>query len=226
MCVCVCVCVFADTRRCNCFGCVWVGVAFVVDHGRLLLPFEEAMTRKVNGEYYNLGAHMLWIGDRTRHIDGAHVEYFGGIRNPIGLKCGPTLDADDLSELVLRLNPDKVPGRITLITRYGAGKVADLLPGHIEAVQRTGVPVVWSCDPMHGNTYMSEETGLKTRHFDEIYKEIGASFDIHGEQGGLMGGVHLELTGDNVTECLGGSQELAECELSKVRTEARCHYCC
>lgn len=166
-------------------------------------------------DYYDTSAHFLWIGDRTRQLDHAHVEFFRGIANPIGVKVGPTTPVDDLLALLRALNPQCEPGKITLITRYGAGKVADLLPKHIRAVEDSEYRrcVVWQCDPMHGNT-LSTEAGIKTRRFNDIYKELQESLRIHKEQGSYLGGMHLELTGDAVTECLGGSEGLAEDDLS------------
>jgi len=183
-------------------------------HEGLLLPYEESQTEPVDDAWYNLGAHLLWIGDRTRQIDGAHVEYCRGIQNPIAIKCGPTLDPDDLVELLQALDPGEVPGRVTLITRYGADRVADLLPRHIEAVRKTGRVVVWSCDPMHGNT-VKTSAGIKTRAFERILGELEQAFDLHEELGSHLGGVHFELTGDDVTECTGGPQELSEGDLHR-----------
>ncbi|KJZ77547.1 Phospho-2-dehydro-3-deoxyheptonate aldolase [Hirsutella minnesotensis 3608] len=166
-------------------------------------------------EYYDTSAHFVWIGDRTRQLDHAHVEFFRGIANPIGIKVGPTTPTDDLLTLLRTLNPDREPGKITLITRYGAGRVAELLPKHIRAVEDSEYRrcVVWQCDPMHGNT-LSTPTGIKTRRFNDIYRELQEALRIHKEQGSNLGGVHLELTGDAVTECLGGSEGLAEDDLS------------
>ncbi|KAJ4862412.1 3-deoxy-7-phosphoheptulonate synthase [Trichoderma afarasin] len=166
-------------------------------------------------EYYDTSAHFVWIGDRTRQLDHAHVEFFRGIANPIGIKVGPTTPTEDLLALLRTLNPSREPGKITLITRYGAGKVADLLPTHIRAVEDSEYRscVVWQCDPMHGNT-LSTPTGIKTRRFNDIYSELEQSLRIHKEQGSYLGGVHLELTGDAVTECLGGSEGLDEDDLS------------
>ncbi|KAK3180163.1 Aromatic/aminoadipate aminotransferase 1 [Lecanicillium sp. MT-2017a] len=165
--------------------------------------------------YYDTSAHFLWIGDRTRQLDHAHVEFFRGVANPIGIKVGPTTPTDDLLALLRALNPQCEPGKITLITRYGAGKVADLLPKHIRAVEDSEYRrcVVWQCDPMHGNT-LSTGAGIKTRRFNDIYRELQESLRIHKEQGSYLGGVHLELTGDAVTECLGGSEGLDEDDLS------------
>lgn len=166
-------------------------------------------------EYYNTSAHFLWIGDRTRQIDGAHVEFFRGIANPIGIKVGPTTPAADLLALLRTLNPTAEPGKITLITRYGASHVRDLLPEHIRTVESSEYRrcVVWQCDPMHGNT-ISTPTGVKTRQFRDIFTELRETLDIHRQEGSYLGGVHLELTGDAVTECLGGGQDLDEDALS------------
>ncbi len=183
-------------------------------HEGLLLPYEEAQTEPVDADWYNLGAHFLWIGDRTRALDGAHVEYFRGLRNPIGIKCGPSLPPDELEALVEALDPHREPGRITLITRYGVGRAAQMLPQHIAAVQRTGRAVVWACDPMHGNT-VKTSVGVKTRAFDAILGELEQVFEVHEAHGSHLGGVHFELTGDDVTECIGGPQELQEGDLHR-----------
>jgi 3-deoxy-7-phosphoheptulonate synthase len=190
-------------------------VEFFTSHEGLILDYEEALTAKYNvrDRDYNMGAHFLWIGDRTRDIDGAHVEYFRGIANPVGVKVGPSMKADELIQLVQVLNPNKEPGKITLITRYGAAKVQEILPGHIRAVKESGIPVLWVCDPCHGNTE-STESGLKTRRVEKIIAEIIETFRVHSENGSRLGGVHLELTGDDVTECIGGSPDLLEHALS------------
>ncbi len=179
-------------------------VDFYTSHEGLLLPLEEAMTHYVpeRDAYYNLGAHTLWIGDRTRQIDGAHIEYFRGIANPIGLKVGPSSDVRDIKAIVERLNPCKESGKVTLITRYGQGKAQKHLPELIQAFR--GIPVVWSIDPMHGNAAKTDK-GVKTRNFDDILSEVKESFSIHKAQGSTLGGIHFELTGDDVTECIGGS---------------------
>ncbi|KAI2638473.1 phospho-2-dehydro-3-deoxyheptonate aldolase-like protein [Xylaria nigripes] len=199
-------------------------------HEGLLLEYEESLTRLMNvpsapnqaqpndgprQKYYDTSAHFLWIGDRTRQIDGAHVEFFRGIANPIGIKVGPTTPTSDLLELLRTLNPTREPGKITLITRYGASKVHDLLPSHIRAVEGSEYKqtVIWQCDPMHGNT-RSTNTGIKTRRFDDVFSELRETLQIHKEEGSYLGGVHLELTGDAVTECLGGSEGLNEDDLS------------
>ena len=184
-------------------------------HEALLLGFEEAMTRidSTTGDWYDTSAHMVWIGDRTRQLDGAHVEFCRGIKNPIGMKCGPTLEPDDLIRLIDRLNPDNEPGRLTLIARFGADKVGGGLPRIVRAVQREGRAVVWSCDPMHGNT-LKTGTGFKTRPFDRILSEVRAFMEILPTEGAYPGGVHVEMTGQNVTECLGGATEITEDALS------------
>mmetsp|Transcript_265 Transcript_265/g.659 ORF Transcript_265/g.659 Transcript_265/m.659 type:complete len:460 (+) Transcript_265:812-2191(+) len=182
-------------------------------HEGLVLDFEEAMTREVEGKFYNLGAHMIWIGDRTRQLDGAHIEYFRGVSNPIGCKCGPTTDPVELVKLVSTLNPDNVAGKIVLISRFGAGKVDDKLREIIHAVQAAKLNVVWQCDPMHGNTYTTAE-GVKTRAFDDVLAELLATFKAHDECGTWLGGVHLEMTGEkHVTECVGGSCGLKDTDL-------------
>ncbi|KAL2165376.1 hypothetical protein VTH06DRAFT_674 [Thermothelomyces fergusii] len=200
-------------------------VDLFTSHEGLLLEYEQPLTRLLDDPtappsaprkaYYNTSAHFLWIGDRTRQLDHAHVEYFRGIANPLGVKVGPTTPASDLLALLRTLNPAREPGKITLITRYGAGRVASLLPGHIRAVEDSEYAgtVVWQCDPMHGNT-QSVGGGIKTRRFSDIFSELQQTLRIHKEQGSYLGGVHLELTGDAVTECLGGSEGLDEDDLS------------
>ncbi len=191
-------------------------IAFYTSHEALLLPFEEALTRKdaTDGAPYNLGAHYLWLGHRTRETDGAHVEYLRGIHNPIGIKAGPGLEISELRRLLRILDPDRLPGRITLITRFGAGKVADCLPPLIRAVGKSGHPVLWCCDPMHGNTENTRE-GRKTRRLTNIFAELEQTFAVHAAEGSCLGGVHFELTGEAVTECLGGSAGLDSSHLSK-----------
>ncbi|MDX2288716.1 MAG: 3-deoxy-7-phosphoheptulonate synthase class II [Hyphomicrobiaceae bacterium] len=187
---------------------------FFTSHEALLLGYEEALTRidSTSGEWYATSGHMLWIGDRTRQPDHAHVEYMRGIKNPIGLKCGPTIDADGLLRLVDILNPEDEPGRLTLICRFGFDQVDKHLPGLIRAIEREGRTVVWACDPMHGNT-ISASTGYKTRPFDRILKEVAAFFDVHKAEGTFPGGLHVEMTGDNVTECTGGTAAISEVNL-------------
>jgi len=180
-------------------------------HEAMQLDLEEALTRKAGDKFYNLSAHLVWIGDRTRQIDGAHVEYFRGISNPIGVKVGPSMKADELTELVKILNPDKEEGRLMLITRYGAGKVEEMLPTHIEAVKASGVPVVWQCDAVHGNGIVAKSNKYKTRDFKDIIAEITQCMAVHKKCGSVLGGIHLELTGqETVTECLGGSCNITE----------------
>jgi len=183
-------------------------------HEALLLGYEQAFTRvdSLTNEYYSTSGHMVWIGDRTRQPDHAHVEWARGVRNPIGLKCGPTLTPDGLLELIDILNPANEPGRLTLICRFGADSVIDHLPGLIRAVEREGRSVVWSCDPMHGNTV--SVAGYKTRPFDRILKEVQSFFAIHRAEGTHAGGIHVEMTGKNVTECTGGARAVTADTLS------------
>ncbi|HEX9009607.1 MAG TPA: 3-deoxy-7-phosphoheptulonate synthase class II [Holophagaceae bacterium] len=192
-------------------------IDFFTSHEALLLPFEEALTRWVGeaGAYYNLGAHTLWVGERTRQLDGAHIEYLRGLRNPLGVKVGPSATPAHLAALLERLDPDREPGRITLITRFGAGRIREALPPLLAAVQATGRSVLWSCDPMHGNGVESAR-GLKTRDFDAILAELRQAFELHRAAGSHLGGVHFELTGEAVTECTGGTQRLSEVDLAKA----------
>ena len=189
-------------------------VDFFTSHEALLLGYEEALTRidSTSGDWYDTSAHMLWIGDRTRTRGEAHVEFLHGVANPIGLKCGPSLKPDDLLRLIDDLNPGNEPGRLTLIGRFGAGRVEACLPPLIRAVGREGRAVVWACDPMHGNTIKSA-TGYKTRPFDRILAEVREFFDVHAAEGSHAGGVHFEMTGQEVTECLGGAQQITEAGL-------------
>jgi 3-deoxy-7-phosphoheptulonate synthase len=184
-------------------------------HEALLLGFEEAMTRidSTSGDWYCTSGHMVWIGDRTRQPDHAHVEFCRGIKNPIGLKCGPSLKPDELVRLIDILNPDNEPGRLTLIGRFGNEKVGEHLPALIRAVKREGKAVVWSCDPMHGNT-ISSVSGYKTRPFDRILNEVKEFFAVHAAEGTYAGGVHLEMTGQNVTECTGGARAISDADLN------------
>jgi 3-deoxy-7-phosphoheptulonate synthase len=213
-------------------------VDLYTSHEGLLLEYEQSLTRNLrkpssqftpvtpvtrdvnddtNGgkAYYNTSAHFLWVGDRTRQVDGAHIEYFRGIENPIGVKIGPTTSSADLLTLLRTLNPSVEVGKITLITRYGATKVRSLLPAHIRTVEGSEYArsVVWQCDPMHGNT-RTTSTGIKTRQFTDIFTELKETLAIHKEEGSYLGGVHLELTGDAVTECTGGSEGLKDDDLS------------
>jgi len=207
-------------------------VDLYTSHEGLLLEYEQSLTRRLkhpaarsalvprdsglstDGKgWYNTSAHFLWIGDRTRQLDGAHVEYFRGIENPIGIKVGPSMKGDELVKLLDIVNPRKEVGKVTLITRYGEGKVESLLGDHIEAVKASGHIVVWQCDPMHGNT-RSTKDGIKTRHFSSILSEVSSALKIHKQHESYLGGVHLELTGDAVTECVGGSEGLTDDDLS------------
>ncbi|KIM73525.1 hypothetical protein PILCRDRAFT_726918 [Piloderma croceum F 1598] len=212
-------------------------VDFYTSHEGLMLDYEQSLTRQfpvpasVNHggkttAFYNTSAHFLWIGDRTRQLDGAHVEYFRGIRNPIGIKVGPTMGNEELVQLLDIVNPDKESGRVTLITRYGAGKIEAHLAGHIDIVQKSGHPVIWICDPMHGNT-LTSSSGLKTRNFGTIISELTSCIRIHSTNESRLGGVSLEFTGElndegfSVTECLGGSMELSEEQLG-LRYQSFC----
>jgi 3-deoxy-7-phosphoheptulonate synthase len=190
-------------------------VDFYTSHEALLLGYEEAMTRvdSTTGDWYDTSAHFVWIGDRTRQLDGAHVEFARGIRNPIGMKCGPSLEPDDMLRLIDVLNPDNEPGRLTLIARFGAEKAAAGLPRLVRAVQKEGRNVVWSCDPMHGNT-LKTASGYKTRPFDRILAEVRTFMDVLPAEGAWPGGVHVEMTGAQVTECLGGATAVTEEDLS------------
>jgi 3-deoxy-7-phosphoheptulonate synthase len=185
--------------------------SFFVSHEALLLGYEEALTRQdsITGGWYDCSAHMVWIGDRTRQLDGAHVEFLRGVLNPLGMKIGPKHDIGEIKKLIERLNPANEPGRMTLITRFGAKNVDKYLPQLVREIKKEGYKVVWSCDPMHGNTYTAE-TGPKTRNFDEILQELQCFFEIHWAEGSIPGGVHLELTGDNVTECTGGGRNILD----------------
>ena len=189
--------------------------SFFTSHEALLLNYEEAFTRqnKDNKKFYDLSAHMLWIGDRTRNPKEAHVEFMKGISNPVAFKVGPTISKDDLLSLLDILNPENEPGKITLISRMGAANVEKLLPPLVKAVKESGKSVIWSCDPMHGNTIKSSN-GYKTRKFDDILSEVKSFFKIHRAEGTYAGGVHFEMTGQNVTECLGGNQQISEINLS------------
>lgn len=190
-------------------------VEFFTAHEALLLGFEEAMTRvdSTSGDWYDTSAHLVWIGERTRQLDGAHVEYFRGIKNPIGVKCGPTMEGDDLLRLIDVLNPKNEPGRLTLYGRFGHDKIAARLPRLLEATKRDGRSVVWAIDPMHGNT-LTAANGYKTRPFDRILSEVKSFVEICKAEGVHPGGVHLEMTGQNVTECLGGARALTEGDLA------------
>ena len=196
-------------------------VDFWTSHEALILDYEEALTRRdsLTDDWYDCSAAMLWVGERTRQLDGAHVEFLSGIHNPVGSKVGPSATPDDVVALCERLNPARVPGRLTLITRYGAGDIETGLPPLLRAVRDEGHPVVWVCDPMHGNTFTAEG-GRKTRRFDDIVAELQGFFAAHREVGTWPGGVHVELTGDDVTECLGGVEDIVEGQLEQRYTSA------
>ncbi|ACU53740.1 phospho-2-dehydro-3-deoxyheptonate aldolase [Acidimicrobium ferrooxidans DSM 10331] len=186
-------------------------------HEALLLPYEAALTRRdpASQRYYDLSAHMVWVGERTRQLDGAHLRFASGIANPVGLKVGPTMEPDTLVEACRILDPDRTPGRLVLISRMGHDAVRDRLGGLVEAVREAGYPVVWLCDPMHGNTFVSQ-SGYKTRRFEDVMDEIAGFFEVHRRLGTHAGGIHLELTGEDVTECLGGSEAVLESELCRA----------
>jgi 3-deoxy-7-phosphoheptulonate synthase len=197
-------------------------VDFYTSHEALIIGYEEALTRQdsLTGDWYDCSAHLLWIGERTHQLDGAHVEFVRGIGNPLGVKIGPGSTPQDVVELCEALNPDRRPGRLTLVTRLGATRIREVLPAMLQAVERAGHPVLWCCDPMHGNTFTSD-TGRKTRDFNVILDEIAGFFAAHREVGTWPGGVHVELTGDDVTECLGGSDQLGHSDLDD-RYETMC----
>jgi 3-deoxy-7-phosphoheptulonate synthase len=197
-------------------------VDFHTCHEALLLEYEHALTRidSRTGNPYDVSAHFVWIGERTNDLNGAHVELLSQVRNPIGVKVGPRTTADELIALAARLNPDNEAGRLTLITRLGAHKITDLLPAIVEKVTAAGLEVAWVCDPMHGNTFETS-TGYKTRRFDDVIGEVQGFFDVHRSLGTWPGGIHVELTGDDVTECVGGGEEVAELDLS-TRYESVC----
>jgi 3-deoxy-7-phosphoheptulonate synthase len=191
-------------------------VDFWTCHEALLLGYEEALTRQdsLTGRWYDCSAHLLWVGDRTRQSDGAHVAFLRGVENPVAVKLGPSATPEDTVELCERLDPDHTPGRLTLISRMGAARVEDLLPRLLRAVKASGHPVVWVCDPMHGNTFLTP-SGHKTRHFDDVLSEITRFFAACRAEGVWPGGVHVELTGDDVTECLGGAEEVLDSQLDE-----------
>jgi 3-deoxy-7-phosphoheptulonate synthase len=197
-------------------------VEFYTSHEALLLGYEEALTRRdsLTGDWYDCSAHMLWIGERTRDIGSAHVQFLAGVRNPLGCKIGPTASPEETLRLCEVLNPDRIPGRLTLISRMGAQKVGDRLPAIVQAVTDADHPVVWACDPMHGNTFTSP-SGRKTRHFDDVLAEVQGFFAVCRAAGVWPGGMHIELTGDDVTECLGGAEEILEDQLH-VRYTTTC----
>ncbi len=197
-------------------------VDFWTSHEALILGYEEALTRRdsLTGEWYDCSAHMLWAGERTRQTDGAHLAFLAGVGNPLGCKIGPTTTTDEVLEICDVLDPDRVPGRLTLISRMGAAAAEELLPPLLRAVRDSGHPVVWACDPMHANTFTAP-SGRKTRHFDDVLAEISGFFAAHRAVGTWPGGVHVELTGDDVTECLGGAEEILDADLG-TRYETMC----
>ena len=189
-------------------------VDFWTSHEALILGYEEAMTRQdsLTGDWYDTSAHLVWVGERTRQLDGAHLDFLSGVSNPVAAKIGPDATPEEVVSLCAVLDPDRTPGRLTLITRLGAGMVPAILPGLLQAVRDAGHPVVWACDPMHGNTFVGSG-GRKTRHFDHVLAEIREFFAVCRQEGVWPGGVHVELTGDNVTECLGGTDAVLESQL-------------
>lgn len=189
---------------------------FYTSHEALLLGYEEAMTRRdhITGNWYDCSAHLVWIGERTRQLNGAHVEFLRGVHNPLGLKMGPEHDLDEVKKLVTRLNPKNDKGRLTIITRLGCNKIAETLPPLLREMKREGFNIVWSCDPMHANTYTAS-SGHKTRSFDDVLCELTAFLDIHHSEGTIPGGIHLEMTGNDVTECVGGAHDLSAESLSE-----------
>ena len=197
-------------------------VDFWTSHEALILGYEEAMTRRdsLTGDWYDCSAHMLWVGERTRTIDGAHLEFLRGVHNPLGCKIGPTATPEEVVAICERLNPDREPGRLTLISRMGAGAVTERLPPLLRAGRDEGHPIVWACDPMHGNTFTAP-SGVKTRHFEQVVAEVAGFFTACRQEGVWPGGLHLELTGDAVTECLGGSHSLGDEDLG-IRYETIC----
>jgi 3-deoxy-7-phosphoheptulonate synthase len=197
-------------------------VDFYTSHEALILGYEEALTRRdtLTGDWYDCSAHMVWIGDRTRQLDGAHMEFFAGIKNPIGCKIGPNVTPDEAIAICEQLNPEKIPGRLTLVSRMGAKNITDALRPLLRAVTDAGHPVVWVCDPMHGNTFTSV-SGRKTRDFEDVLREIAGFFSAHRAESTVPGGVHIELTGDDVTECLGGAEKVLDAQLDD-RYETMC----
>ena len=197
-------------------------VEFYTSHEGLLMDYERPMTRidSRNGTPVNTSAHFLWIGERTRDLDGAHIDYFSRIRNPIGVKLGPTTTASDMEKLIDKLDPEREPGRLTFITRMGAGKIRDALPPLLEAIKGMDANPIWVSDPMHGNG-MTTPTGYKTRRFDDVVDEVRGFFAAHRDAGTHPGGIHIELTGDDVTECLGGSEMIDEATLA-TKYESLC----
>ena len=190
-------------------------VDLYTSHEGLHLPYEEAITREEAGRWYNLSTHFPWIGARTAALDGAHIEYFRGIGNPIGIKVAGGTDAETCLRVLDVVDPDREPGRVTLIHRFGSEKIRACLPGLIRGIKASGRQVVWCCDPMHGNT-KTTSGGIKTRHFEDILSELAAAFDVHAAEGSYLGGVHLELSGEDVTECVGGASGITESDLARA----------
>jgi 3-deoxy-7-phosphoheptulonate synthase len=188
------------------------GVQLFASHEALVLDYERAMLRLDGDTLYDLSSHFVWVGERTRQLDGAHIAFTALLANPIGLKIGPNTTPEQAVEYVERLNPERVPGRLTLVSRMGSNRVRDALPGIVEKVTNSGYPVIWQCDPMHGNT-IEATTGYKTRHFDRIVDEVQGFFEVHRALGTYPGGIHVELTGEDVTECLGGAQDISDADL-------------
>jgi 3-deoxy-7-phosphoheptulonate synthase len=207
-------------RACGVHDAALEGVELYASHEALILEYERALTRIDEGRAYDLSGHFVWVGERTRQLDGAHLDFISRVANPVGVKLGPTTTPEFAAELVERLDPDNVPGRLTLISRMSNQKVRDVLPGIVEKVTSTGHLVVWQCDPMHGNTEETEG-GIKTRHLDRIIDEVDGFFDVHAALGTHPGGLHVELTGDDVTECIGGTAELTAADLGR-RYETAC----
>jgi 3-deoxy-7-phosphoheptulonate synthase len=197
-------------------------VDFYTSHEALLLGYEQALTRQdsLTGQWYDTSAHMLWVGERTRQLDGAHLAFLAGVDNPVGVKLGPTASAEDVVGICAKLDPAREPGRLTLITRMGAARLADRLPALIRAVRSAGHPVVWACDPMHGNTFVGP-SGHKTRRFEDVMTELRGFFAVHRAESTHPGGIHVELTGEDVTECLGGADEILDGHL-ELRYETAC----
>ncbi|WP_240194760.1 class II 3-deoxy-7-phosphoheptulonate synthase [Desulfobulbus rhabdoformis] len=191
-------------------------VQFFTSHEALFLGYEQALTREdsITGGWYDCSAHMLWIGDRTRQLDGAHIEFLRGVRNPLGMKVGPNYDIDTILKIIERLNPENEAGRITLITRFGYRDIEKYLPPLLRAVKKSGQQVLWTCDPMHANTFKAD-SGHKTRDFENILSELRCFFELHWVEGTVPGGVHFELTGDDVTECIGGARQLSDAQLGQ-----------
>jgi 3-deoxy-7-phosphoheptulonate synthase len=197
-------------------------VDFYSSHGALLLDYERALTRidSRTGLPYDVSAHFVWVGERTRTLDGAHLDFVSRVQNPIGVKLGPSTSPDDALALIDKLDPDRTPGRLTFISRMGAGRIREALPPLVEKVAGSGALVTWICDPMHGNTFESP-SGYKTRRFDDVIDEVRGFFEVHRGLGTVPGGVHVELTGDDVTECLGGAEQIDDAALAQ-RYESVC----